>query len=305
MPYSRIPSLNWLRVFDAAARTESFTAAARILNMSPSAVSQQIGALEGHLKAELFLREARSVRLSEAGYRFLPTVTHALSSLEATAALIFDRKGDEHLILQADTIFATSWLAPRLAGFEERNPGIRFNISCIDVQSGPTHAGTWLESADVMITFGPMPREWQNRTPLFSEVIYPVATPRVAAGIRSAADLLGHRLIEVTGHTWSTVLTRLGVREEDAASRDGAEAMTVSNSNVALSLAASEAGIALARAPATDWLQDRMGLVPCLKNARIQGEGNYVFASRAQSPKQDSIDTFRAWLLEESARQAS
>ncbi len=64
---SRVPSLNWLRVFEAAARTESFARAAEQLNMSGAAVSQQVKALEQHLGAQLFQRQAHAVRLTEAG----------------------------------------------------------------------------------------------------------------------------------------------------------------------------------------------------------------------------------------------
>lgn len=70
----RIPSLNWLRVFDAAARHQSFASAGRELNMSAAAVSQQILALETYLKKPLFLRSANKVRLTLEGNEFLPTI---------------------------------------------------------------------------------------------------------------------------------------------------------------------------------------------------------------------------------------
>ena len=75
----RIPSLNWLRVFEAAARMESFARAAAELGMSPPAVSQQVRALEGHFGQALFTRGARHVRLTRAGAAFLPAVRQALN----------------------------------------------------------------------------------------------------------------------------------------------------------------------------------------------------------------------------------
>ena len=74
MQTHRIPSLNWLRVLDAAARHQSFTSAERELNMSAAAVSQQILALETYPKKPLFLRSANKVCLTPEGYEFLPTL---------------------------------------------------------------------------------------------------------------------------------------------------------------------------------------------------------------------------------------
>ena len=78
---SRIPSLNWLRVFEAAARTQSFARAAEQLNMSAAAVSQQVKALEGHLGSALFQRHAHAVSLTEAGRAYLPSVQQSLLML--------------------------------------------------------------------------------------------------------------------------------------------------------------------------------------------------------------------------------
>ena len=73
-----IPSLNWLRVFEAAARMENFARAAELLDMSTSGVSQQIKALESHFGEQLFERGARNVKLTDAGHAFLPAVRQAL-----------------------------------------------------------------------------------------------------------------------------------------------------------------------------------------------------------------------------------
>ena len=81
MPIRRIPSLNWLRVFEAAARHQSFSRAGNDLNMSGPAISQQIKALEGHLDAKLFERGSRAVTLTEAGRAFLPVVRQSLLSV--------------------------------------------------------------------------------------------------------------------------------------------------------------------------------------------------------------------------------
>ena len=110
MSLSRIPSLNWLRVFEAAARTQSFVRAAELLNMSPPAVSQQIKSLETYLGRELFERGAHSVRLTPAGDAFLPSVQQALLSVESAAAGLFGTRAETTIHVQATLVLAAGWL---------------------------------------------------------------------------------------------------------------------------------------------------------------------------------------------------
>ncbi len=292
MPQRGIPSLNWLRVFEAAARTESFTAAAHILNMSPSAVSQQISSLEHYLGDKLFIRTARSVRLSEAGFLFLPTVKQALSKIETSAASLFGLEQTEQATISANTIFATSWLAPRLPEFESLYPNVGLNIICNDHFDGTSEP-----AADIHITFGPAVWQKGELTTLFSESIYPVAMPPIAASISNPEDLAHHRLIEVSGHrqTWRLVLGSLGVEYDNEK-----PFLTTSNTNLAFSISASSDRIALARAPATDWLMDKYGLVPCLPGVNISGEGSYILTSRPQAQLTETTRAFRDWLIEKS-----
>ena len=88
-----IPSLNWLRVFEAAARAGSFAGAAETLNMSPPAVGQQIRALENHVGRALFERGPQSVMLTEAGRAYLPAGAQALHGIESTTADLFGEPG--------------------------------------------------------------------------------------------------------------------------------------------------------------------------------------------------------------------
>lgn len=297
MAYRRIPSLNWLRVFEAAARTESFSAAASILNMSPSAVSQQISSLEHHLGEKLFERRSRRVRLSDAGALYLPTVHRALASIEDSTAELFGLEKQEQLTVQANSVFAISWLAPRIDRFHTAHPGVSLNLVCLD------HFDTLASRrADIVISFGPAAWDEGDTTPLFSETIYPVAIPSVASQLSAPADLLKHRLIDVTGHrqTWRLVLGRLGL--------DASDSQTVSlasNTNLAFALAESQRAIALARAPATDWVMEKHGLVRCLAGFEIRGEGSYILATRPPSRRRKIAEAFRDWIVSEVAASSS
>ena len=293
MPLRRIPSLNWLRVFEAAARMGSFSGAARLLNMSPPAVSQQIKALEGYLDATLFERGAKSVSLTDAGRAFLPTVRQSLLSVETTAASLFGHASGAPLTVQATLIFASSWLAPRLAHFARRHPDIQPHIMGVHGDSDP--AG---EAPDLSILFGPAPRGWGDYDRLFGEWLTPVAHPDIARTIGRPEDLLAHRLIEISSHrtSWIQLL-------ETAGGLDLAQARFcfADTSQVSLAMAAGGFGIALARAPATDGLVEAYGLKPCLEGFRIQGSEFYHLAYRARAALSPAASKFRDWLLDEAA----
>ena len=96
-----VPSLNWLRVFEAAARCESFSRAAAQLNMSPAAVSQQVRALEERLDMALFERHAHAVTLTEVGRAYLPSVQQALLTLENATEGLFGAARAQQLFVQS------------------------------------------------------------------------------------------------------------------------------------------------------------------------------------------------------------
>jgi DNA-binding transcriptional LysR family regulator len=174
-----IPSLNWLRVFEAAARMENFARAGELLNLSTSAISQQIKALENHFDEKLFVRHARSVELTDAGHAFLPAVRQALRTVEESAASLFGEEKGNTLTLQATLVFANSWLAPRLPDFSRRHPQVQLHLSGAYRDQDFQRAG-----AELKILFGPVHRSWAQCDRLFDETVYPVATAEVAASLR-------------------------------------------------------------------------------------------------------------------------
>lgn len=283
----RIPSLNWLRVFEAAARTQSFARAAETLNMSPSAVSQQIRALEGYLGRELFTRSARAVTLTEAGQTFLPVVAQSLHAIEGVSNTLFGTPNREPLSIQVLPLFAAGWLALRLPRFHAREPNVQLSILTGSLQQD-FHRST----ADLQIVFGHGQAISEDGDPLFGETIYPVAPPDLVAKIETPEDLARHPLIEVATHraNWLTLLP-VAV---------GAPRMTyVDNTVMAFALAASGQGIALARAPASDHLATQWGLVPCLPSLSVLGVQSYSLIYPARSRLGRAAAAFRDWLLEE------
>lgn len=288
----RIPSLNWLRVFEAAARSQSFAAAARELHMTASAVSQQVRALEGHLGARLFARRARGISLTETGRAFLPSVQSSLRLVETTAGSLFGGRRRAPLTVQVVAVFAMSWLAPRLAAFRAGHPEILLTITTDNRFEDVVRGGV-----DLRIYFGDRPRGQAGDETLCGEMLFPVAIPTIAGSIGSASDLVQWPLIDVTAHRsgWLQVVDALdpGLDVPDT------NLIFVDNTPLAFAIAASGGGVALARAPITNGLMERFGLMPCFADfAGIENHG-YRLAHGGVDTLTPAARTFRTWLLTE------
>lgn len=281
-----IPSLNWVRVFEAAARFESFARAAEVLNMSPPAVSQQIRALEGHLGTSLFERAPQRVRLTAAGRRFAEAAGRSLAELEAAAMSASTDRGVETVTLRAPPIFSASWVLPRLSALEAAAPELRLALGGDETPAAPG-------PSEVTIRFeGP---ELGDETPLFGESLYPVASPSVVAEIAQPMDLCRLPLIEIAAHraSWLQVMAAAGVEPNERLRLRMAD-----NSLSALAWSAAGGGVALARAPATDWYAAQMGLQPCLPGFACPGVSRYRLAAPSPAETQ-AAKRLRAWLIAE------
>lgn len=286
---SGVPSLNWLRVFEAAARTESFARAGRVLNMSAAAVSQQVKALETHLGKELFVRHAHSVALTDVGRAYLPGVQQSLQLLEASTEGLFGTRAEQPLYVQSILLFAHGVLAPRMPDFANAHPDIRLILS-----TGNIPADFSNRFSDLQIVFGAASAYGADHDPLMGEVLYPVATPELAAKISAPDDLLSHPLIEVATHRagWPHMLETLRLPTH------GARLSFADSTVMAASLAAYGAGIALARAPASDVVIAQTGLVPCLPATQIEGREGYHLVYPDRGALRPAARRFREWLLD-------
>jgi LysR family glycine cleavage system transcriptional activator len=124
-----LPSLTWLRAFEAAARAESFTAAARELGLTQAAISYQVRLLEDHLGWELFERLPRGVRLTAMGIAYLAPVRKAFDELAISTLGLFGSNQRASISVLAPVSFGSLWLAPRLPDFFARYPNIEVRLS--------------------------------------------------------------------------------------------------------------------------------------------------------------------------------
>jgi LysR family transcriptional regulator, glycine cleavage system transcriptional activator len=125
---SRLPPLNALRAFEAAARLGSMKEAAQELAVTPGAVSQQIALLEDRIGTKLFRRLNRSLELTEAGRVYSSPVRAAFRQLEEASRRVAAMTEASILTVSAPPAFAASWLVPRLGDFQENHPGFDLRV---------------------------------------------------------------------------------------------------------------------------------------------------------------------------------
>lgn len=169
---ARAASPNSLRVFEVAARHLSFTAAARELRSTQSAVSQQIRTLEENLGLPLFERIYRGVKLTEAGHALFVSVQEGFGTIDRTIERLQHKHRHPHVNILTDFSFAAYWLMPRLPRFRERHPHIDVRIV--------TNQGVldWrAQEVDVAIVFCDERTLAGGVPQLFREEVFPVCSP--------------------------------------------------------------------------------------------------------------------------------
>jgi DNA-binding transcriptional LysR family regulator len=180
-----------ISVFHAAARSNSVTRAAEELGVTPSAVSQQIRALEIQLGTSLMIKEGRHVRLTEAGERYFETISDEFERIIEATNSIRGYKAIEILTIRATPSLATKWLMPRLSSFVEAHPN--FDIR-LDGTNEPTDFSR--ESVDVEIRHGEGKWPGLYVEALTEEAFFAVCSPSyIAPGSIKAGELTEHRLI--------------------------------------------------------------------------------------------------------------
>ncbi len=170
-PKPQLPPLEWIRVFEAAARLGSFTAAANELGLTQAAVSQRIRKLELQLGAQLFNRQARGVILSSQGESWLPHVQDALTRLLRSASDLFEQPRRKITIAASNSVIEL-WVVPRLSDIAHRMPHVQLSLQTI--QHLPDYERL---EADFEIRFGTGNWPGRNARQLFGEALTPLASP--------------------------------------------------------------------------------------------------------------------------------
>ena len=239
-PVVGLPTLAWLRAFEAAARTSSFSAAAAELNLTSGAISYQIRALEGYLGFALFQRLPRGVKLTSMGVAYLPPVRKAFEELADSTVGLFGGSERVQITVHAPVSLAALWLAPKLSAFGQANPSIDVRLSSVIWDNAVLD-----EATDLEIRYGAGHWHGYKSERLFNQSIVAVCSPtllRTLLANGTPAAMLAQNLIHIMGHEdhW------LRVRQElDLASVPQSAGPSVDTTIAALELAAAGAGVAL------------------------------------------------------------
>lgn len=191
----RLPPLNALRAFEAAARRLSFSQAAEELSVTPGAVSQQIRLLEEHAGGALFVRDHRQVVLTDLGAELYPKLREGFDRLQDAADLIYRPVRRRALAVSVPPSFAARWLAPRLARFSVLHPDIEIWVSA-DMQLSDVPGGR----VDLAVRYGQGGYAGVRSTRLLDADVMPVCSPALLTGdqpLRRPDDLVAHKLIHV------------------------------------------------------------------------------------------------------------
>ncbi|MBS0320385.1 MAG: transcriptional regulator GcvA [Proteobacteria bacterium] len=192
----KLPSLDFLRGFEAAGRTLSFTRAAEELFLTQSALSRQVKALEDALGTPLFTRRHRSLALTPAGESYHQAVTEVLRHLANATDIAGARPREPGLTVTTSVSFASLWLIPRLANFRVREPDVEVYVSAddrtVDLARG---------EVDLAVRYLAERSAPDGALRLFGERMMPVASPRLLADPRTPlskpADLAHHVLLHI------------------------------------------------------------------------------------------------------------
>jgi LysR family glycine cleavage system transcriptional activator len=290
---ARLPSLNGLRAFEAAARHLSFTQAASELNVTQTAISHQIKRLEEELGVRLFIRQNRSLTLTQQAQEYLPGIRAAFNDLRlATDRLL--RKDDDH-VLTVSTLasLAAKWLLPRLTAFQEEHHGIDVRIttstSLVDFQR---------DNVDAAIRYGRGQWAGLRADWLMADEVFPVCSPALLKGekpLKCPEDLKDHQLLHTSNANsddWRLWLTAAGL-PADLSKRPG---ITFDMIFMTIQAAIDGIGVAMGR---TSYVRDDIAkgrLVVPFKIALPADAGFYLVSpqGRRDPPK---LAAFREWLV--------
>ena len=290
----RLPSLNALKAFEAAARHESFTQAAQELCVTQGAVSHQVKALEAELGLRLFQRERQRLVITEAGRSYLEVVRDAFDRVAAGTERLLQRQNAGVLTVSTSPNFAAKWLVHRLGRFAQAHPGIDLRVS-----ASLHHIDFAREEVDLAVRHGDGRWPGLKVTRLCSEALFPVCSPTLLRGrgkraLRGPADLRHHVLLHLDERRdWAKWLDAAGV-----AGADMTRGPVFNQASMAIDAAVDGQGVALARTALAVWdlLAGRL-----VRPFRLELPVSYAYwivcpKVNADLPK---IALFRDWLVGE------
>jgi LysR family glycine cleavage system transcriptional activator len=292
----RLPPLNAIRAFEAAARSESITRAARELKVTQGAVSHQVKALEVTLGIKLFNREHQRLIITEAGREYLAVVRDALDRIAVGTERLAQRQSSDVLTVTTSPDFAAKWLVYRLGRFAESYPEIDLRVSAT-----AEHVDFAREDVDLAIRHGDGKWPGLDVVRLCSEQLFPVCSPKLVTGrnrITTASDLLKFPLLRLGDwKTWTRWFEAAGVSDPVA------HGPILNRASMLIDATIDGQGIALARTALAAWDLINGRLVKPI-DVSLRMPNTYWIVCPKVTSSVPKIATFRTWLLAEAAQDA-
>ena len=300
----KLPPLNGLVVFEAAARHLNFTRTADELKVTQAAVSRQIQQLESHLGASLFSRQPRGLKLTRQGLRLQSAVSIGLEHIANAAVEIRRARGENEVTVSTSVTFASYWLMARAAKFRAAHPEVELRL----VASAPV-ADLTVAGIDLAVRYGLGRWPGTIAEHLLDNEIFPVCAPAYleARGERrplaEPADLLDETLLHLVEYdrnwvTWSAWLRQFGVKEPPHL-----RGLEFDNYLILIQAALDGQGIALGGGRLADDLLARGALVRPLE-AKLGSESAFYLIHPSDLPLSQAALQFREWILEEAKGEA-
>jgi LysR family glycine cleavage system transcriptional activator len=293
----RLPPLNALRAFEAAARHLNFSRAADELSVTPGAVSQQIQNLEDYVGAALFKRTPKGLLLTDAAQTALPALREAFDRLAEAASMLTAAVDGRRLTLTAAPSFAAKWLVPRLGRFEQAHPQVDVwlsaGIDLVDLTAG---------EVDVAIRYGGGRYPGMEVARLMSETVIPVVSPALleTTPLAEPKDLLHHILLhdgspepDDSCPDWTMWLAARGVKGVD-----GARGPRFNQSSLVIEAAVNGRGVALAKRTLAQADLEAGRLVAPLQIATAVDFAYYLVHPKAKG-RLPQVKAFIAWITAE------
>jgi LysR family glycine cleavage system transcriptional activator len=296
----RLPPLNALRAFEAAARHLNFSRAADELSVTPGAVSQQIQNLEDYVGVALFKRTPKGLLLTDPAQIALPALREAFDRLADAASMLTAAVDGRRLTVSVAPSFAAKWLVPRLGLFEALHPQVDVWVSAgmelVDFNSG---------EVDLAIRYGTGRYPGLEVIRLMQETVVPVISPELLdrQNLSELADLGEHILLhdgspdaDDSCPDWTMWLAARGVRGVD-----GSRGPRFNQSSLVIEAAVGGRGVALAKRALAQADLDAGRLVSPFQIATAVDFAYYAVYPKAKG-RLPQVKAFVSWLTTEADR---
>lgn len=294
----RMPPLNALKAFEAAARQLSFTKASEELHVTQAAVSHQVKTLEEYFGITLFNRAHQRLTLTDAGRSYLPKLTQAFDLIADGYQELHQEKHFARLNIKAPSSFSSQWLVPRLHRFQTNHPDIDIRLSAQD-----NDFDFFPDAFDVEIRYLLGNSHQPNSTLLLKEEIFPVCSPTLLEQphpLTSPEDLRHHTLLHINFYPedWKMWLERAEVSDIDYE-----RGHRFDQSVLTLKAATQGLGVAMGRSPIVSQELSNGSLIAPF-DIKLSSAGGYWLIFKSDPETRQPVVAFKEWVLQEARREA-